>query len=43
VSSCHEYCKTAQRVHGSVRASETFACIATVGNPETCAFDAISN
>jgi len=37
-----KYYKTALRVHGSVRASHSFACIARVGNPETQAFDAIS-
>jgi len=48
VSSRHEakYYKTALRVHGSVRAFDSFACIGvgTVrgGNSKTCAFDTIS-
>jgi len=46
MSTCHEvkYYKTA--VRGSVRASDSFACIgvgtARGANSETCAFDAIS-
>jgi len=48
VSSRHEakYYKTALRVHGSVRTSDSFACFevgtAIGGNSETRAFDATS-
>jgi len=48
VSSRHEvkYYKTALHVRGSVRASDSIACIrsgsARVGNSEMCAFNAIS-
>jgi len=43
-SSRHEakYYKTALRVRGSVRASDSFAGTAGVGNSETRAFDAIT-